>query len=172
MSADTLTQIRNLAASLVAQESRVTRLTQELTAAKDEFRKLSEEDLPELMREVGLSELKLDDGSAIKVVDECDCAITEARRPAAHAWLVSHGFGGLIKSEITVQYEREERDKAVAAMVDVERITGHPAQLDEKVHPQTLKAFVREQRAAGTAIPEDLFSLRPYSKAKLTAAKK
>jgi hypothetical protein len=35
----------------------------------------------------------------------------------------------------------------------------------ETVHPSTLKAFVKEQLAVGTAVPFDLFGIYPYSRA-------
>jgi hypothetical protein len=42
----------------------------------------------------------------------------------------------------------------------------------ERVHPSTLKSFVKEQMEAGRAIPFDLFAIHPFNRVKITAAKK
>ena len=168
---DALAKIALLSALLRGAEGNVANLTADLQEAKEEVRRLQEDDLPELMRELGLSEIKLEDGSKVTVVDEVDCNISEERRSRAHAWLTDNGFGGIIKSAITVEFGRDEHDEALAAAEKISGVTGRAALLKEGVHPQTLKAFVKEQMAAGATIPQELFGLRPYSKAKLTKAK-
>lgn len=168
---DALNQIAALSVLLRSADATVATLTTELQEAKEEVRRLQEDDLPELMRELGLSEIKLADGSSIKVVDEVDCNISEERRFRAHEWLTINGFGGIIKSAITVEFGRDEHEEALAAAEKIHDATGRDALLKEGVHPQTLKAFVKEQMAAGVTIPQELFGIRPYSKAKLTKAK-
>lgn len=164
---DALDRITTLAHLLVAAINNVDRKEAELSAAKEERRRLEEDDLPELMRELDLMEIKLSDGSSVKVVDEVQCAITEARRPAAHKWLAEHGFGGLIKTEVVVVFGRDEHDAAVSCAEELHE-AGRAANVEERVHPSTLKSFVKEQLALGADVPADLFALRPYAKAKIT----
>jgi len=168
---DKLTQVKALADLLVAAETNVTACEAQFTQAKETRRRIQEDDLPELMRELGLKEVALEDGSKVAVVDEVSCAITVERRPAAHAWLTSHGFGGLIKSAITIEFGRDEFEKAKTYVAEIEQLTEHRAELDEAVHPATLKAFLKEQLEAGTPLPTELFGMRAYSKAKLTMPK-
>jgi hypothetical protein len=168
---DALVRIAHLSRLLRNAEAGAAALATELQEAKEEVRRLQEEDLPELMREVGLSEIKLADGSSVKVVDEVDCNISEDRRMRAHEWLTQNGFGGIIKSAVTVEFGRDEHDEALVVAKQIHDATGRLPDLREGVHPQTLKAFIKEQMAAGTNIPQELFGIRPYSKAKLTKAK-
>ncbi|CAB4165440.1 hypothetical protein UFOVP815_49 [uncultured Caudovirales phage] len=168
---DALIKIATLAALLRGAEANVADLTADLQEAKEEVRRLQEDDLPELMRELGLSEIKLEDGAKVTVVNEVDCNISEERRSRAHAWLADNGFGGIIKSAITVEFGRDEHAEALEAAEKIHDVTGRDALLKEGVHPQTLKAFVKEQMAAGVTVPQELFGIRPYSKAKLTKAK-
>lgn len=168
---NTIEQLSALAVLLSQADTRVTLLTDQLALAKAEKRRIEEEDLPDVMREIGMSEFKMEDGSAIKVTDEVDCAITEVMRPAAHAWLAANGFDGIIKSEVVITYDRDERSRAKEDAETIEKITGRTALLGEKVHPQTLKAFVKEQMTAGHPVPTELFGVRPYSKAKITLPK-
>lgn len=152
------------------QESEVERLTGELKEAKKKFEKTSRDVLPDLMTELGLTEITLSDGSKITVKEEVDAAITERTRAAAHNWLSEHGFGGLIKTNVAVQFATGERDIAIEL---VEKLAqDYPdTTMKEVVHPQTLKAFVREQMAAGAAIPMDVFNIRPYNIVKLKKGK-
>lgn len=147
--------------------------------AKASLGRTLREDLPELMRELTLTELKLEDGTEVEVRDEVDCGITEASRQAAHAWLREHGFGGLIKAAITVYFGTNE-EELMAETLEV--VTAHLEGTDkvpeviEAVHPATLKAFIKERRAAaaeapGDVPPNDLFGVFPYSVAKVKPPK-
>lgn len=178
----TLERITELSQQLFTAMGEVVAATESLQQAKDRQRQLEENDLPELMRELGVTDIKLKDGSAVKVVDEVQCSITEANRPRAHAWLVDHGFGGLIKTNVIVAFARDERDAAVTCAEEIRESIGREAEVSESVHVMTLKSFVKEQltlrasmseedRAATDALPEGLFGIRPYAKAKLTPPK-
>ena len=155
-----------LAELLLAARKNAERLDAELRTAKDEVRRLEQEDLPELMQELGLTNFKLATGESVEVKQDVECGISEERRARAHAWLTSNGFGGLIKTEVVAKFGRDEHDAAVAA---AEKING---EMIERVHPATLKSFVKEQMEAGRAIPFDLFGIHPFNRVKITAAKK
>lgn len=155
-----------LAELLLAARKNVERLDAELRTAKDEVRRLEQEDLPELMQELGLETFKLASGESVEVKQDVECGISEERRARAHAWLTENGFGGLIKTEVVARFGRDERDAAVEA---AEKING---EMVERVHPATLKSFVKEQMEAGRAIPFDLFGIHPFNRVKITAAKK
>lgn len=161
-----LKRVIDLAKLLVAQRDKVESMEKELKAAQADLRRIETEDLPELMREIGMASVTLDDGSIIEVTDEVQCAITEGARNAAHEWLINNGFGGLIKTEVVVTFGRGERDEAEEF---AQQVGDHHPELVERVHPSTLKSFVKEQLEKGIAIPFDLFGIHPYSKAKFKA---
>lgn len=158
---DDLQRIVRMSEVMVRAEQRVEELTEQLRVAKSELERIATEDLPTLMSEIGLKEITLADGAKLSVNPDVSCSISEARRPEAHAWLEEHGFGGLIKSEVRLQLGREELERAREV---AEQIGGFVV---EQVHPATLKSFVKEQRAAGVTLPEDLFGIQPYDRAKL-----
>lgn len=160
-----LERVIELANLMVAQRKEVERLEGELERAQNDLRRVEQEDLPELMREVGMQSVRLADGSTIEVVDEVSCGITEAKRHDAHRWLEANGFGGIIKTEVVVGFGRGEHEAAAAC---AESVGGA---LVERVHPSTLKAFIKEQMAAGRAVPFDLFGVHPFAKAKFKPAK-
>lgn len=155
-----------LAELLLGLRKNVERLEQELEAAKADARRVEQEDLPQLMQELGIETFKLKTGESIEVKPEVECSISEGRRKAAHAWLLAHGFGGLIKTEVVVGFDRGEHETAARFSDDF------GGELIERVHPSTLKSFVKEQMAAGNAVPFDLFGIHPYSKVKITSPKR
>lgn len=167
-----LQRIVRLAELMVAQAREVAELEQKLKEAKAALRRTETEDLPELMREVGLDSVKLNDGSTVEVIEDVDCGISQARRADAHAWLVENGFGGLIKTQVITAFDRGEIEAAMEyARQASEHWPEHPAELKDAVHPATLKSFVKEQLEKGAELPYELFGVRPYARARYKAAR-
>lgn len=166
MSDATIREIAKLAELLRDQQALVSRLEDELAAAKALALRYEREDIPNAMLEAGVTELRLDDGSRISVTEDCSARITDATRNAAISWLVDNGFGGIVKTEVAVQLPRGEREAAAA--IHAELVKTYPeAQLKETVHPSTLKAFVKEQLEKGAPVPFDLFNVHTFNKAVL-----
>lgn len=159
---DSLKRVVGLAQFMVQQKETVAAMKRDLQEAETALRRTETEDLPELMRELELSALTLPDGTVVSITDEISCGISAERAFDAHRWLSENGFGGLIKTAVVVEFGRDEREEAEALAVQLE---AHHPQVAEKVHPATLKAFLKEQLAKGTAVPFDLFGIHPYSKA-------
>jgi len=160
-----LSRVVALAELMRRQKQELEELTAKAEAAKKALAKTEREDLPDLMAEVGLSELKLEDGTTISIKEEVDAKITEANRAAAMRWLSDKGFGGIIKTEVSVLFGSGSHDDAERLVGDLAKSGYETAQMAETVHPSTLKAFVKEQLAVGTAVPFDLFGIYPYSRA-------
>lgn len=154
-----------LAELLLQARANVESLDQQLATAKEDLRRIEQDDLPDLMMELGLTNFKLANGAAVEVVPDVQCGISEERRSAAHSWLTTHNFGGLIKTEVSVAFGKGE---LAAAQACAEKIGGA---VKESVHPATLKIFIKEQMAAGSAVPFDLFGVRPFNKVKITLKK-
>lgn len=160
-----------LAELLLELRNKVEDLEKQLDAAKKDMRRVEQEDLPDLMQELGLETFKLKSGESVEVKPEVDCSITEDRRAKAHEWLSANGFGGLIKTEVVVTFGKGEHDEAEGFAKEVAEKGKQPA-LVERVHPSTLKSFVKEQMAAGRPVPFDLFGVHPFNKVKITSPKK
>jgi hypothetical protein len=155
-----------LAELLLRLRQNVDSLESQLDAAKADLRRVEQEDLPDLMMELGLETFKLRSGEVIEVRQEIECSISEERRQKAHDWLAQNGFGGLIKTEVIARFGRAERDAAIAC---ANAIGG---EMVERVHPSTLKAFIKEQMAAGKTVPFDTFGVNPFNKVKVSLAGK
>jgi hypothetical protein len=125
---------------------------------KKEFEHLSGEVIPTMMSEMGLSHLKLMDGSSVDVKPNYSANITIANREAAFNWLRNNGLGDIIKNEISVSFGRNEDNKA-SSYADLARSQGLEPQQKLKVEPMTLKALVRERIEAGKDMPTELFNI-------------
>lgn len=161
---DNLKRITDLAKVLVEQRKRLDEAEAAAKQAKADYLRTEREDLPSLMTEACLAQLKLDTGEVISVVSAVDAAITEANREEAMQWLADHGFGGLVKTEVSVRFDRGDYDAAQDLHTELQTRYGDAA-IKQTVHPSTLRAFVNEQLQAGNPLPMDLFGVRPYDKA-------
>jgi len=110
------------------------------------------------MAEMGLSELKLQDGSHLKVSTSYRATITIANREAAFNWLRNNGLGDIIKNEISVSFGRNEDNKA-ADYAALAQERGFQPTLKLKVEPMTLKALVRERIEGGKPLPTEIFNV-------------
>ena len=125
---------------------------------KKEHQRISGEVIPTMMSEMGLSELKLQDGSHLKVSTSYRATITEANKEAAFNWLRNNGLGDIIKNEISVSFGRNEDNKA-ADYAELAKGQGFQPTQKMKVEPMTLKALVRERIEAGKEMPTEIFGI-------------
>ena len=152
---DNMGKIGAVATDIAETENEIANLKEQLKKKEDYRTKLSEEVLPSLFSEVGLSELKLSDGRKIKVSEYYRAAIKVENREAAYAWMRNNGFGDLVKNQVTCSFGRNEDEKASSLISDLSEKGLEPAQR-EWVKSSTLRAFVREQYEAGIELPMDL----------------
>ena len=88
---------------------------------KKDIELLSGEVIPTMLSEMGLSYLKLQDGSSIEVKTNYSATITQANKENAFKWLRENGLGDIIKNEISVSFGRNEDNKA-ADYAELQRV--------------------------------------------------
>ena len=152
---DNMGKIGAVATDIAETENEIANLKEQLKKKEDYRTKLSEEVLPSLFSEVGLSELKLSDGRKIKVSEYYRAAIKVENREAAYAWMRNNGFGDLVKNQVTCSFGRNEDEKASKLVSDLNE-KGYESAQREWVEPSTLRAFVREQYEKGVDLPMEL----------------
>jgi len=162
--AKVITKTENIQ-SLADQVERLENLNQEiekdekdLKQKKKNLEHVSGEVIPTMMAEMGLSHLKLMDGSSVDVKPNYSANITIANREEAFNWLRNNGLGDIIKNEILVSFGRNEDNKAADYAALAQERGFQPTQ-KVKVEPMTLKALVRERIEAGKEKPTELFNV-------------
>ena len=153
--------IQSLADQVEKLESLQTRLElqeENIKNTKKQLEHLSGEVIPTMMSEMGLSHLKLMDGSSVDVKPHYSATITQANKEAAFNWLRNNGLGDIIKNEISVSFGRNE-DTRAADYADLAKSHGFQPTQKLKVEPMTLKALVRERIEAGKEMPTEIFNV-------------
>ena len=129
-----------------------------LKQRKKDLEQISGEAIPTMLTEMGLSYLKLADGSSVEVKTNYSATITQANKEKAFNWLRENDLGDIIKNELTVSFGRNEDNKAADYAVLAQERGFQPTQ-KLKVEPMTLKALVRERIEAGKEMPTELFNV-------------
>lgn len=163
----TLDEMSQLASALIDADVDVANVEQNLKEAKEKARKLREDAIPSAMQELGLEQIVLSTGQKLTIRQEVYASIPKDRKYEAFAWLDEHGFSGLIKTEVVTEFARGD-DALARKLAEELTLQGYEVELDQGVHSQTLKAFLKEQISSGAAIPLELFGAIPVWQAKIT----
>ena len=138
-----------------------------LKQRKKDLEQVSGEAIPTMLTEMGLTYLKLADGSSVEVKTNYSATITLANKEKAFNWLRENGLGDIIKNELTVSFGRNEDNKA-ALYAELAKGQGYQPTQKLKVEPMTLKALVRERIENGKEMPADIFNVFVGNRTKIT----
>ena len=165
-----LSQVASLVRQQLALERRVADLEDDLAKAQSELKIVSEVLLPATLAEIGMTKLRMDDGSEISVSRYYGASISKAKQGEAFTWLRENGHDDLIKNQVSVSFGRSD-DSIAQSLRD--RLEGEGFETNQKVwvEPMTLKAFVKEQVESGAPIPTETFGIFIGEKAKITRRK-
>ena len=131
---------------------------------------ISEQVIPEIMKEMKMKTIKLEDGSGIEIKEIYGASIPLDKKEGAYKWLRNSDLGDLIKNEITVSFGRGEDNKANDYASLAEKNGYQPSQ-KMKVEPMTLKALYRERVESNQDLPSEHFNLFKGNKTKITRNK-
>jgi len=148
--------VARLANEAAALETKIDAVEQHLKAHRKALYEITDQRLPEALEEMGLQKFTLTDGSEISIKPIYAASIPKNRKEEAFQWLRDHGYGDLVKNDVTVTFGRGE-DETAKDFISLCSTQGFvPSQL-EKVESMTLKAWLRERVETGDAVPLDLF---------------
>jgi len=151
-----LNTVAGLARQIRDEEKIIAELEQKLKEKKKSLLKLTDEDLPSVLAEMGISSFSLDDGSTVDVKNTYGASILVDNRPKAYDWLRENGYDDIIKNTVSSTFGRGEDELANSFTAFAQKKGYHVNQKTE-IHPQTLRAFVKERCEAGDDFPMELF---------------
>jgi hypothetical protein len=167
---NSLAAVSELGRQAILIEKDIEDLEATLAEKKESLRNLTDERIPDALKEIGMKSFEMADGSEIEVKPFYSASIPSDRRGEAYEWLRAHGFDDIIKNTVSVQFGRGE-DDAAGDLINVIRKQGLLPEQAEKIESQTLKAWVREMVEQGTEFPTELFGAYTGFKAKIKRAK-
>jgi uncharacterized small protein (DUF1192 family) len=165
--------VADMAQRVLDLEDEINRLEDALKQKKQDLKVLAEQDLPELMQELNIKDFTLSNGAKVEIKDviqasvpsqgSIDRAKTEDQRvelqmlqQQCFEWLRAQGAGDIIKSNVEVQFGRNE-DDACNAFTDELRERQIYYKRAVGVHPQTLNSFIKERMSEGKEVPMEMF---------------
>lgn len=150
-----LASISELARRERAAAIEIMELTEKLQAAQAKYRQVTETELPQALARVGVASFSLTDGTKVALNTRFEAG--QLTNPTGLAWVTSHGGSSLVKTIITVEFDRgdladaKELFQAIRSHRSANKMKS--AALTEKVLPQTIAKFARELTEAGKDPP-------------------
>jgi hypothetical protein len=135
-----------------------------LKTLKEQEAELSETAIPELMKTMDLASFKTNTGFTVAWKEDLKVSIPEKKQAAAFAFLRKMKADHIIKSIASVPLESKEMTKFATTFKKNFPELYRSLELEQKVHPQTLKATIKDLREKGITIPDQAFNLYVYNK--------
>ena len=128
---------------------------EELKALKLQKHKMSTEQIPSMMDEMGVQRLDVENLS-VSLKPLINASIPPTRRDEAYQWLRDNGLDDIIKNDVIMSFGKGEDNMAGDIMYELEQRGMHPEKKTH-IHSMTLKAFIRERVEKGLPIDLDMF---------------
>ena len=122
---------------------------------KQQKHKLSVENIPAVMDEMGVERVDVD-GLTVARKMIVHASIPAANKEDAFAWLRENNVDDIIKNDVTCSFGKGE-DNIAGDVVGILQERGFDPKTKTHVHPSTLKAFVKERVTDGKPIDLDMF---------------
>lgn len=136
-------------------DKRTEELEKQLKELKGQRTQIVEYDLPDLMFENGVSQLKLLDDTKIEVKPFYYARVDKEKLLVFFEWLRNNGHGGLIKAHFEVW---QKDANTMALLVEFCRHFNIEYQVKEDVHWKTLEKWFQEVITKGINVDTTLFN--------------
>jgi hypothetical protein len=128
---------------------------EELKSLKLQKHKMSTEQIPAMMDEMGVQRLDVENLS-VSLKPLINASIPPTRRDEAYQWLRENDLDDIIKNDVIMSFGKGEDNMAGDIMFELEQRGMHPEKKTH-IHSMTLKAFIRERVEKGLPIDLDMF---------------
>ena len=148
-------QLSQLVRSLRNVEQQIEDAENHIKSLKQEKHRLSVENIPALMDEMGVERLDVD-GLTVERKMIVSASIPKDRNDEALSWLRENGLDDIIKNDVTCSFGKGQ-DNSAKNVIAILQEAGFDPATKTHVHPSTLKAFVKERITDGKPIDLDMF---------------
>ena len=148
-------QLSQLVRSLRNVEQQIEDAENHIKSLKQEKHRLSVENIPALMDEMGVERLDVD-GLTVERKMIVSASIPKDRKDEAFSWLRENGLDDIIKNDVTCSFGKGQ-DNSAKNVIAILQDAGFDPATKTHVHPSTLKAFVKERITDGKPIDLDMF---------------
>ena len=148
-------QLSQLVRSLRNVEQQIEDAEIHIKSLKQEKHRLSVENIPALMDEMGVERIDVD-GLTVERKMIISASIPKDRKDEAFSWLRENGLDDIIKNDVTCSFGKGQ-DNSAKNVIAILQDAGFDPATKTHVHPSTLKAFVKERVTDGKPIDLDMF---------------
>ena len=148
-------QLSQLVRSLRNVEQQIEDAENHIKSLKQEKHRLSVENIPALMDEMGVERIDVD-GLTVERKMIVSASIPKDRKDEAFSWLRENGLDDIIKNDVTCSFGKGQ-DNSAKNVIAILQDAGFDPATKTHVHPSTLKAFVKERVTDGKPIDLDMF---------------
>tara|TARA_R100000231_G_C5321361_1_gene163497 strand:- start:1040 stop:1597 length:558 start_codon:yes stop_codon:yes gene_type:complete len=148
-------QLSQLVRSLRNVEQQIEDAENHIKSLKQEKHRLSVENIPSLMDEMGVERIDVD-GLTVERKMIISASIPKDRKDEAFSWLRENGLDDIIKNDVTCSFGKGQ-DNSAKNVIAILQDAGFDPATKTHVHPSTLKAFVKERVTDGKPIDLDMF---------------
>ena len=148
-------QLSQLVRSLRNVEQQIEDAENHIKSLKQEKHRLSVENIPALMDEMGVERIDVD-GLTVERKMIISASIPKDRKDEAFSWLRENGLDDIIKNDVTCSFGKGQ-DNSAKNVIAILQDAGFDPATKTHVHPSTLKAFVKERVTDGKPIALDMF---------------
>ena len=148
-------QLSQLVRSLRNVEQQIEDVENHIKSLKQEKHRLSVENIPSLMDEMGVERIDVD-GLTVERKMIISASIPKDRKDEAFSWLRENGLDDIIKNDVTCSFGKGQ-DNSAKNVIAILQDAGFDPATKTHVHPSTLKAFVKERVTDGKPIDLDMF---------------
>lgn len=170
--AEVFAKLDSLVELQVSTEKEIEDLESRLKEKKAQLEQLEENQIPELMASMRMSDYRTSRGRRVEIKRDVRTSIPNAEKDitkhtTAMQWLIANGQSGVIKNVISVKLGRGDDARAKEIEAELKERGFHP-DVRQWVEPQTLKKLVTEMLTDGKAIPFEPFNIFDQKIAKIT----
>jgi len=152
-----LTHLSELVEKQLTYEDEIELLEEKLEAKKKQYNEVRQTEIPDFLKQFGISEIKLTNGKKLKIKE--DVSVTIKNEKAFYKFLRERHDDAIIKNVL-------EMESPPTELMDELMERGFLFSYDEKIHGQTLKAYFRTFLEVGET-PPDSVSIYTYSITKI-----
>lgn len=170
-----LQKVVNMANAMIAKETTILNLQDQIATLQKEYDELAMEQLPDFMTNIGMKEFSLSNGNKVVIKPiirgsiPSESAIDKERDPDARAtkrdrferalaYLEKAKAGAMIKNVVQAELGKDSKALAKKVLMTLRKLNVE-ANLWRGVHPQTLNSWIRERIEAGSPVDMDLFQV-------------
>lgn len=139
-SGNVLSQVSAKAKEWQERKDRIKELEDELKDAKKKFNKVSQEEIPELLLQSGLSSVALDSGEKVTIKEDVSASVKDM--PGFYRFLVERGDEAIVKTNL--QFGKIPGEVLTKIQNHIAETFELFPDVNQGVHYQTLQKYIRE----------------------------